>query len=99
MNSMSGSMQTSLKCNLCFILGARTDTTEKDRSIFDELNLRYSQDVWKRCVRYGLPLVYASSLPPMAVGNWATKIRTNWSTNSNRSIPMAIQKTTLIVGP
>jgi ADP-L-glycero-D-manno-heptose 6-epimerase len=44
-----------------FHLGARTDTTEKDRSIFDELNMRYSQDVWKRCVQFGLPLVYASS--------------------------------------
>jgi len=42
-------------------LGARTDTTEQDRGIFDALNLRYSQDVWQRCVRYGLPLVYASS--------------------------------------
>lgn len=44
-----------------FHLGARTDTTEQDRGIFDALNLRYSQDVWQRCVRYGLPLVYASS--------------------------------------
>ena len=44
-----------------FHLGARTDTTEKDQSIFDELNMRYSQDVWKRCVQFGLPLVYASS--------------------------------------
>ncbi len=44
-----------------FHLGARTDTTEQDRGIFDALNLRYSQDVWKRCVQFGLPLVYASS--------------------------------------
>lgn len=44
-----------------FHLGARTDTTEFDRAIFDELNVRYSQEVWKRCVRYGIPLVYASS--------------------------------------
>lgn len=44
-----------------FHLGARTDTTEKDQSIFDELNMHYSQDVWKRCVQFGLPLVYASS--------------------------------------
>lgn len=44
-----------------FHLGARTDTTEFDTRIFDELNVRYSQAVWDRCVRYGLPLVYASS--------------------------------------
>lgn len=44
-----------------FHLGARTDTTEFDTEIFDKLNLHYSQEVWKRCVKYGLPLVYASS--------------------------------------
>ncbi|MBS1581587.1 MAG: ADP-glyceromanno-heptose 6-epimerase [Bacteroidetes bacterium] len=44
-----------------FHLGARTDTTEFDRRIFDELNVGYSQQVWERCVRYGIPLVYASS--------------------------------------
>ena len=44
-----------------FHLGARTDTTEFDRAVFDELNLHYSQEVWDRCVKYGLPLVYASS--------------------------------------
>ncbi len=44
-----------------FHLGARTDTTEFDKAIFDELNVRYSQEVWERCVRYGIPLVYASS--------------------------------------
>jgi ADP-L-glycero-D-manno-heptose 6-epimerase len=44
-----------------FHIGARTDTTEFDRSIFDKLNLQYSKDVWNSCVEYGLPLVYASS--------------------------------------
>lgn len=44
-----------------FHLGARTDTTEFDKAVFDELNLGYSKAVWERCVRYGLPLVYASS--------------------------------------
>ncbi len=44
-----------------FHLGARTDTTEFDTTIFDELNLHYSQHVWKACVKYGIPLVYASS--------------------------------------
>ena len=44
-----------------FHLGARTDTTEKNRRIFDELNMKYSQDIWTRCVQFGLPLIYASS--------------------------------------
>ncbi|MDX9750160.1 MAG: ADP-glyceromanno-heptose 6-epimerase [Flavobacteriales bacterium] len=44
-----------------FHLGARTDTTEFDRSVFDALNVAYSKAVWERCVRYGIPLVYASS--------------------------------------
>ena len=42
-------------------LGARTDTTEFDKNIFDELNFGYSVKVWEACVKYGLPLVYASS--------------------------------------
>lgn len=44
-----------------FHLGARTDTTEFDHTIFDELNVRYSQRMWQACVKYGIPLVYASS--------------------------------------
>ncbi|MFP4339678.1 MAG: ADP-glyceromanno-heptose 6-epimerase [Cyclobacteriaceae bacterium] len=44
-----------------FHIGARTDTTEFDQAIFDELNLNYSKEIWKRCVSYQLPLVYASS--------------------------------------
>lgn len=44
-----------------FHLGARTDTTEFDYAIFDELNINYSKEVWRRCVKYQIPLVYASS--------------------------------------
>ncbi|MBV6403816.1 MAG: ADP-L-glycero-D-manno-heptose-6-epimerase [Flavobacteriales bacterium] len=44
-----------------FHLGARTDTTEFDRSIFDRLNLHYSQRVWEACAEHAIPLVYASS--------------------------------------
>jgi ADP-L-glycero-D-manno-heptose 6-epimerase len=44
-----------------FHLGARTDTTEFNKAIFDELNVRYSQRMWEACVQYGIPLVYASS--------------------------------------
>lgn len=44
-----------------FHLGARTDTTEFNKAVFDELNLHYSQRVWERCAQYAIPLVYASS--------------------------------------
>ncbi len=42
-------------------LGARTDTTEQDRSIFDHLNLGYSKQMWALCARHGIDLIYASS--------------------------------------
>ena len=44
-----------------FHLGARTDTSEQNQELFDRLNFHYSQDIWRLCVRFGLPLVYASS--------------------------------------
>ncbi|TGE22464.1 ADP-glyceromanno-heptose 6-epimerase [Hymenobacter aquaticus] len=44
-----------------FHLGARTDTTEQDKAIFDLLNVEYSQKMWRACCQYQLPLVYASS--------------------------------------
>ena len=44
-----------------FHLGARTDTTEFDVSIFDELNLHYSKAIWKHCSNNNIPLIYASS--------------------------------------
>lgn len=51
-----------------FHLGARTDTTLFDAAVFDELNVRYSQRVWEACVRYGIPLVYASSAATYGAG-------------------------------
>ncbi|MCU0415969.1 MAG: ADP-glyceromanno-heptose 6-epimerase [Cytophagaceae bacterium] len=44
-----------------FHIGARTDTTEFDTAIFNRLNLHYTQDIWKACVAYQIPLIYASS--------------------------------------
>lgn len=56
-----------------FHLGARTDTTEFDKSIFDELNLNYSKEVWNICVEFGLPLVYASSGATYGLGEFGYK--------------------------
>ncbi|MBP6658893.1 MAG: ADP-glyceromanno-heptose 6-epimerase [Bacteroidia bacterium] len=44
-----------------FHIGARTDTTEFDKAIFDKLNLNFTKEIWNTCVEFGLPLVYASS--------------------------------------
>ncbi|AWL09209.1 ADP-glyceromanno-heptose 6-epimerase [Aquirufa nivalisilvae] len=51
-----------------FHIGARTDTTEFDKSIFDELNVNYSKEIWNRCVEYQIPLVYASSAATYGLG-------------------------------
>jgi ADP-L-glycero-D-manno-heptose 6-epimerase len=51
-----------------FHIGARTDTTEFDKSIFDDLNVEYSKSVWNKCIQYQLPLVYASSAATYGLG-------------------------------
>ena len=51
-----------------FHIGARTDTTEFDTEIFNELNLDYSKKVWEACVNYQIPLVYASSAATYGLG-------------------------------
>jgi ADP-L-glycero-D-manno-heptose 6-epimerase len=53
-----------------FHIGARTDTTEFDVSIFDKLNLNYTKALWKKCVEFGLPLVYASSAATYGLGEF-----------------------------
>jgi ADP-L-glycero-D-manno-heptose 6-epimerase len=42
-------------------IGARTDTTEFNKEIFNRLNLNYSKDVWQVCAESDIPLIYASS--------------------------------------
>ena len=51
-----------------FHIGARTDTTEFNKEIFDRLNLNYSKDIWNVCVDFGLPLVYTSSAATYGLG-------------------------------
>lgn len=53
-----------------FHIGARTDTTEFNKKIFDELNVNYTKEVWRRCVNYQIPLVYASSAATYGLGEW-----------------------------
>ncbi|NHA04450.1 ADP-glyceromanno-heptose 6-epimerase [Mucilaginibacter sp. HC2] len=53
--------ETQIKISFFIHLGARTDTTEFDYTIHQELNLEYSKDVWNYCVKAQVPLIYASS--------------------------------------
>jgi ADP-L-glycero-D-manno-heptose 6-epimerase len=56
-----------------FHIGARTDTTEFDKSIFDKLNLNYSKKIWEACCQYQIPLVYASSAATYGLGEFGYK--------------------------
>lgn len=42
-------------------LGARTDTTEMDYSVFECLNVGFTQQMWSLATQYRVPLLYASS--------------------------------------
>jgi len=51
-------------------IGARTDTTEFDKAIFDELNVEYTKAIWKLCAQHAIPLVYASSAATYGLGEF-----------------------------
>mgnify|MGYP001216170981 CR=1 FL=1 len=53
-----------------FHLGARTDTTEMNKAVFDDLNLNYSKSVWKACSYHGISLIYASSAATYGLGEF-----------------------------
>ncbi len=53
-----------------FHMGARSATTGFSKEVYDHLNLDYSKAVWKKCVEYGLPLVYASSAATYGLGEF-----------------------------
>jgi ADP-L-glycero-D-manno-heptose 6-epimerase len=42
-------------------LGARADTTETEKYIFDSLNLKYSKELFEYCAYKKIPMIYASS--------------------------------------
>ncbi len=50
-------------------LGARTDTTEFDYSVHEELNVNYSKKIWNFCCENNVPLVYASSAATYGSGD------------------------------
>jgi ADP-L-glycero-D-manno-heptose 6-epimerase len=44
-----------------FHIGARTDTTEFNTAVFNELNLNYTKKMWNACSEFRIPMIYASS--------------------------------------
>ena len=62
-----------------FHLGARTDTAEFDRTLLAKLNTDYSKMIWKHCVSYQIPLVYASSAATYGLGEFGFDDQENLS--------------------
>lgn len=54
-------------------IGARTDTTEFNKAIFDELNLNYTKALWQVCADAGIPFIYASSAATYGLGEHGYK--------------------------
>lgn len=56
------------KVEIVYHIGARTDTTEFNKAIFDKLNVEYSKSLWSICTEHQIPLVYASSAATYGLG-------------------------------
>ncbi|MBZ0242835.1 MAG: ADP-glyceromanno-heptose 6-epimerase, partial [Bacteroidales bacterium] len=56
------------KVDFVIHLGARTDTTEFNYAIFEELNIDYSKAIFEACSNYAIPLIYASSAATYGLG-------------------------------
>ena len=56
--------------NYVIHIGARTDTTETDIAILNELNLNYTKDIWNICSDNKIPLIYASSAATYGLGEF-----------------------------
>jgi ADP-L-glycero-D-manno-heptose 6-epimerase len=54
-------------------IGARTDTTEFNKAIFDELNVEYSKALWAIATDRQIPFIYASSAATYGAGELGYK--------------------------
>jgi ADP-L-glycero-D-manno-heptose 6-epimerase len=54
-------MHDEYEIDIIIHLGARTDTTEFDYAIHEELNLEYSKSIWLYATAKQIPFIYASS--------------------------------------
>ncbi len=53
-----------------FHIGARTDTAEFNKNVFDELNVNYSKAIWEICSKNNIGLIYASSAATYGLGEF-----------------------------
>lgn len=51
-----------------FHIGAITDTAEFDKELLWKLNTDFTKKIWRKCVRYQVPMVYASSAATYGLG-------------------------------
>ena len=51
-------------------IGARTDTTEFNRELLNELNLDYTKKLWELCTNHQIPFIYASSAATYGLGEY-----------------------------
>lgn len=58
------------KIDFVIHIGARTDTTEFNKEIFDILNLNYTKQLWQRCAVNNIPIIYASSAATYGMGEF-----------------------------
>lgn len=58
------------KIDFVIHLGARTDTTEFDYSIFEKLNVSYTKSIWNICTKHSISLIYASSAATYGLGEF-----------------------------
>lgn len=71
--------ETEQKIDFVVHLGARTDTTEFDYHIHEELNVTYSKNIWNYCCNHSnttqsnIPLIYASSAATYGAGELGYK--------------------------
>ena len=56
--------------NFVYHIGARTDTTEFNVELFNELNLNYTKSIWEICTANAIPMVYASSAATYGLGEF-----------------------------
>ncbi len=62
--------QNAPSVNFIYHIGARTDTTEFNTAIFDELNVNYTKKIWAICTQHFIPMVYASSAATYGLGEF-----------------------------
>ncbi len=62
--------QNAKSVNFIYHIGARTDTTEFNVELFNELNVNYTKAIWDICTKHFIPLVYASSAATYGLGEF-----------------------------